>query len=133
MAAFIYWVAQWARPMTDEEKFQTMRKDVQSFSEAVAEEQGRWGDVLRLLHYAKHYSNIYKSERAALLASGYLTNVTFKIPKIATERDEWNRREALLVRGTNVEIVLPIIVTETEEAITCRTQDVGKLHQVLGE
>jgi hypothetical protein len=133
IAGVIYWVAHLARPMSDSEWFQTMQSAGLSFSKAVSEERGHWGEVLRLFHYSRHYLKIYKSEREALLASGYLTNLTFKIPEDATEQNEWFRREAVLIRDTNVQIVLPIMTTEKGETITCRMQDVRELHQVLGK
>ena len=101
-------------------------------AEAVAAEHGPWGGPLGLLHLSRHFEKIVDSKRAALFASGYLTNVTVKVPQDTARRDAWYNRLDVLLHGTNVHAII-LNLQPYEHTLTCRTRDVGLVYHALEE
>ncbi len=131
-AIVVLWVI--ARPASDEARYRNMLRTRNSYSRALSAEHGRFGSLVQVVHPSSHFLNRYRAEREALLASGFLTNVTLRLPADKLRRDEWYKREAVLVHSTNVEVLLPIVSTnENEEIITCRSCDMAALRRTLGE
>ena len=128
----IVWVT--TRPASDEARYRNMLHTRNSYTRALSAEHGRLGSLVQVVHPSSHFLNKYRAEREALLASGFLTNVTMRLPGDKLRRDEWYKREAVLVHSTNIEVLLPIVSTnEIEEVITCRTCDMAALRRALGE
>jgi hypothetical protein len=122
------------RPASDEARYRNMLCTRNAYTRALAAEHGRFGSFVQVVHPASHFLNKYRTEREALLASGFLTNVTLRLPADKLRRDEWYKREAVLVHSTNMVVLLPIVSTnENEEMITCRTCDITALRRALGE
>src|SRR5690349_2748459 len=117
-AILVVWVAHSFLTESDESRFQNMLRAIRSHEKAVAAEHGPWGGPLGLLHPSRHFEKIVDSKRAALFASGYLTNVTFKIPQDTARAEAWYKREDVLVHGTNVHVFI-LILQPNEHTLTC--------------
>jgi hypothetical protein len=120
-------------PQNDEERFQAMRHASALYSHALSVEHGRWGGFFSIFHRSDYLLKTYKADREALFASGFLTNLTFRVPAEGVRRDEWIRQETVLTQSTNVEVAFPILIHDSQETITCRTQDAAFLSHNLGE
>jgi len=132
MAVSVVCLARFFLPESDEARFQSMLAAGRSYSEAVSAERGPWGCLLVFLHQSRHFSKIYEAKRDTLLASAYLTNLTFKVPLDTARREEWERRRDALLHGTNVYAIL-LRLEPDEETFQFRTRDVGALYHALGE
>jgi hypothetical protein len=129
----IFWVFYaFTPPENDEARYRDMQHASRLFARALSVEKSRFGAIMRPLHLSGRYVRRFETQREALLASGYLTNISVNVSNATGRRGPLVKQLDTVTRGTDI-LICELSWRSNIVAVTCRPQDEARLRYALAK